>query len=561
MRALLVLQSVTAGTVLIKENTCDDDNENYLVDDYSPKVIPFIDEIINQWPEEREAIIDALSKPYLPYPSWKVQNLMTGECTSVSGIKFKFPLLSRPIEGCITVKFEPLILDKANDMAFYPITINIIFGAVPIGDGRFYRPEPHYWPKEAKEAFWKQAIDYVENQLNELQENIEEVRTLSQKVDQKEPDKQRQLKTDISMLVTQKTFMEVCILGRAIADGQRRRWWSSVKGETALQYIPPDKSIQVKLTPANLTLPSQQDITHEVLLDHLKEFELATVLLMHVLIDCVLHTSEATATLDDLIKSIGWEPRSTAERNKMRAKAWQWMRNISAMPIIGKRPGNYRDPRTKKFLELTSVTPVIIIEETCFADDKSIPVEVTWRPGKWLERLKGNKQVLQDYGDISKIAAIPSGKPSGAWAQSIGLTLNQLWRERASRAKVNYEGETNKPIVAFEPFTRFELLDLFRCEPWVEDILNSSNPKRAKDYWNSAIQILCPLKNTEDRIIGYYKEIDPLPAEKERGWQHYWLRKQRLDIRPERYGTDDISKIVRNAEKIKNQMQRSSSKR
>jgi hypothetical protein len=64
------------------------------------------------------------------------------------------------------------------------------------------------------------------------------------------------------------------------------------------------------------------------------------------------------------------------------------------------------------------------------------------------------------------------------------------------------------------PFTRIELLGLFRCEPWVEDILNSDKPHRAKEYWAKAIR---KLKAGGAGVIGYYNELNPLPNSREGG--------------------------------------------
>lgn len=41
-------------------------------------------------------------------------------------------------------------------------------------------------------------------------------------------------------------------------------------------------------------------------------------------------------------------------------------------------------------------------------------------------------RILADFGNVRKLAVIKAGKPSGAWAQAIGLALQERWRERAS---------------------------------------------------------------------------------------------------------------------------------
>lgn len=107
----------------------------------------------------------------------------------------------------------------------------------------------------------------------------------------------------------------------------------------------------------------------------------------------------------------------------------------------GLRPGTYKDKLTNETFDLTSRDALIKItgdrpaRQHAF-DNSEPPIEVTWVAGPWLDRLRGNDHVLQYFGDIGKIASIPSKQPRGAWAQSIGLALNQLWRERAANAQI-----------------------------------------------------------------------------------------------------------------------------
>jgi hypothetical protein len=161
-------------------------------------------------------------------------------------------------------------------------------------------------------------------------------------------------------------------------------------------------------------------------------------------------------------------------------------------------------------------------------DNSSPPIEVSWVVGPWLDRFRDNKQVLQFFGEVDKLAAIPAGKPTGTWAQSIGLALNQLWRERARRATATRAGENNRLTVIFDvPFTRYELLDMFRAAPWVEDILYGDNPSRAQQYWDGAIRIL-----KRGGVINHYKEKSrQITPQRRLGWQEDWLH-QELDIRP-----------------------------
>ncbi len=88
------------------------------------------------------------------------------------------------------------------------------------------------------------------------------------------------------------------------------------------------------------------------------------------------------------------------------------------------------------------------------------------------------------------------------------------------------KGDKKALTQKFRPFTRRVLLaQLWRSDVDPEEILKSVNPERAKEYWESAIEIL-----KKEEVIGIYREIKPLPEERE-GWQDAWLD-QPLDIRP-----------------------------
>lgn len=344
------------------------------------------------------------------------------------------------------------------------------------------------------------------------------------------------------------TFMEARNLAIAIADGPFLKRWKQIQTEGALAHRIEDKPLQVRFAPA-----ANPDFhaTYDQLVTRIQGFNLSTVLLLNVAIGWVLQHEREGLLLDDLIKAIGWTPRSTEERRLMRGKLWEWLQAFDTMTVWGKRPGKYLDPKTRQAVDLTSEDALIKIVGKRFGigDQSRIPIEVTWVAGPWLERFRGNSSVLQHFGDIQKIAGIASGKPSGSWAQSIGLALNQLWRERATQAVIRPTGEAvtvtapRSVSVEFEPFTRMELLGLFRSEPWVEDILRSDKPGRAREYWNAAIK---KLKGAG--VIGSYLERTRV-TESRQGWQDVWLHNQQLDIRPKEEAAKVIAKLARTAEK------------
>ncbi|HEX2950879.1 MAG TPA: hypothetical protein VHV83_15155 [Armatimonadota bacterium] len=343
--------------------------------------------------------------------------------------------------------------------------------------------------------------------------------------------------------IPQYTFHEARTVAIAIADAHTGRRWEQIEGEIAVRHVIPGEPLQTKFAAGPLSGWWGSPLSHEGLLEELRKMEFSGVLLYHVGLHMVLQAPHVSVSLDDLIREIGWEPRSKVQRAEMRRRIWLWLTYFDGMKVIGRRPGRYRDPNTGRELNLTSVDALLRITGTrlpsqCTLDGTDIPIEVTITAGPWLDQYRGNRQVLSDFGNIRNIAAIPAGKPSGAWAQSIGLALYQRWRERATRAEVGYVGEDNHPTVRGQHFTRRDLLGLFRCDPYVEDVLSSKNPSRARQYWNDAIQEL-KLSN----VIGYYREVEPLPQERQ-GWQERWLD-QPLDIRPAQDGTQAIAEIAR----------------
>jgi len=270
----------------------------------------------------------------------------------------------------------------------------------------------------------------------------------------------------------------------------------------------------------------------EQLRKELENLEQSSLLLLNVAIGAVLQTPQTTASIDELIRYIGWYPRSYKERLEMRRKIWRWMLLFDSISIHGRRPDKYQDKLNGKEVEITSMDALIKVVGRRFVKDsfdgqtKETPLEVTWVAGAWLDQWRGDPEILNYFGDLTKIAAIATGKASGAWAQSIGLALHQFWRERAGNnvfdiAKKNQLTNTKKL------FTRIELLSLFRCEPWVESLLKSDKPIRAKHYWQEAIRKL----KFEAGIIGYYKELDPVPNTR-KAWGDIWFKEQKLDIRP-----------------------------
>jgi hypothetical protein len=349
---------------------------------------------------------------------------------------------------------------------------------------------------------------------------------------------------DLPQIFPQQTFMESRAMQKAIADGHRLSNWQEVEGEIALAHVIKGHHIQTKLASNSNLDWTNLPTTYESLKNELKQCDLTTVLLLNVAIGCVLHQPQTTISIDTLCNLIGLTRREKIEREKAHQKVWRWLMLFDSMTVHGKRPGKYRDPVTRKEIDLTSSDALIKLTGKRFdkqnGTNSDVPIDVSFVAGPWLDPWRGNSQILQYFGDISKIAKISSGKASGALAQSIGLALNQLWREQSSRTKICYAGENNKLTAQFEPFTRSQLLGLFPCDLQVEKILESDKPHRAKEYWAEAIRKL------KVSIISHYAEIDQMP-ETRTNWQHFWFYDQRLDIRPKQDAIEFVANVSRKA--------------
>jgi hypothetical protein len=345
--------------------------------------------------------------------------------------------------------------------------------------------------------------------------------------------------------IAQQTFQEMRNLGIALSDGPSGRRWLNVDGETAMVHIVPDQPLHVRFSPSSMLLSWwSEPPTYARLRAELKEAGAPAVLLAHVAVGLILERGSVTVSLDDLRHAIGWTRREADLTQAQLRRVWRMLLLISSMPVIGKRNETYRDRRTKQVLNLVSDDPLIVVRGRRWPDDASsqtdMPYDVTLDGGAWIDQYRGNRSVLTDFGNILQLAAIPAGKPAGAWAQSIGLALNQRWRERAARTDVARVGEDSHQTVRFrQPFTRRDLLELFRADPYYRDILETE-PARARKYWDAAITIL-----KGQKVIGHYAEIEPGPRGRQ-GWKNAWLD-QPLDIRPAEQGRQDVAEISRAA--------------
>jgi hypothetical protein len=373
-------------------------------------------------------------------------------------------------------------------------------------------------------------------------------------------------RTALPAELAQQTAPEMKYFTKALADGPRGTDWRPVDGELALQHEvsgerhPPPFRVRVEGHPllAWLGLPNTVDSLQQ----ELRTGGLPAVLLAHVVVAGTLELAQQnrlyiTVDLDDLIEAIGWKPRSTVQREGMRRKVWRWLLLFTAMPVVGRRHGRYKDRLTGEEIDTTIREALITIPSREDAaqlafDGSAPPLRVTIGAGPWIDRFRGDHRILTYFGNVRKIAAIPAGRTPGAWAQSIALGLNQLWREQAAEAQEAYVGPAKALTVLLpKPFTRPQLLSIFPPSPptptWKE-LLYSDRPIRAWEYWDEAIDIL-----KHHNLIGHYRETPPRSKAqrgRDNGRQAEW-EQQRLDIRPAMAGKQAIADIAGKAKEAR----------
>ncbi len=377
------------------------------------------------------------------------------------------------------------------------------------------------------------------------------------------------------LTLPQQTFQEARTLGVALANLPRRTGWREVEGESALFYEPAGAPLAVRLNghplleqlpwldlppvPAGVGPAAARRAELDNLWTVAGQLRTDAVLLQHVVVGLLLEHHDrlhVTVELASLVRELGWEPQTAVQGREQRRRIWLWLHVLAAMPVIGRRDGRWTAPggkviqtdSTSVFLTISARHDPSRARQTSF-DPTDPPWAVSLAAGPWLDQWRGNASMLSYFGDLRALARIPSGKPSGAWARSVGLALHQLWRDRAARTQIARVGAEKTPTVRLpRRFTRPELLDLFPVAPphptW-EEVLRGDHPRRAWDYWDEAIRLL------KRAVVGHYAETparSPAGPRRDRSGE---FKQQQLDVRPKADGVRAIAEIVDRAKAAK----------
>jgi len=359
-------------------------------------------------------------------------------------------------------------------------------------------------------------------------------------------------KTPIPEQLAQQTGQMMRTVNAALGDAPLLYRWKIVEGKVALMHVIPGWDMQTVLEPKQTLSWWGYPDTVDALQDELRQVGIEAVFLANVLTGLCLRESQVTIALDELVRIVGRGDearRSHGHRLRVEREVWRAVRIFDALTIVGRHLGRYKTRDTKEVLDVALPAAEALIKITrvvpgqLSSDGSAPPAYFSYVCGPWIEAVRGDRRLMTDFGNVMRLAAIPSGQPSGAWAKSIGLNLNQRWREWAHEAQVRHVGDVNRLTVRFaKAFTRRDLLlgeSLYRASPDVEGIFKSRNPARARKFWDGAISIL---KESGVDLIGHCAPIEPARTGRQ-GWQDEWLD-QPFDIRPTQQSMRDVAELA-----------------
>jgi hypothetical protein len=235
--------------------------------------------------------------------------------------------------------------------------------------------------------------------------------------------------------------------------------------------------------------------------------------------------SQITIDFDDVIEKIGWTARNSVHRVELQRRIFRVLQFGERAVVVGNRSGGYVDKETRKKRDvrieasLWRITRIERPSQGALFDEVPIRANVVISR-EWMALLT-SPQMAQflPFGEI--LGAIPGAKPSGAWARVVGLSLASFWR-RLPRESMN---GTIRP-------TRRELLERYPPKTGsVSDLLASTNPQFAINYWCGALKILLKagiVAGVGEALIDFETARRALPRQE---WADYWYNAE-VDIRP-----------------------------
>lgn len=321
------------------------------------------------------------------------------------------------------------------------------------------------------------------------------------------------------------TSQEMDVLLRSICDGRHGTHWKTSVQADARVYERPDMSHSVRLQLQDeekraglgvdvlerLTLAQDADAVFSILY-------VSRLLAPPGPLPPNLRAG-AWVSADDIIEKIGWDPRSTEERQIMRRRVWDYLKFGARASVTGRRSSKYRDPRSGEEIDTFIDGPAWAflkeekpVQPSLFAEE-DVPLRVELVMSREWTRFTSSPLFAQYLPLGEVLGAIRPDKPSGAWARVLGLALASFWR-RQPRATLD---GTLLP-------TRRELLDHYppKVAPPLE-VLQGQQPRRAITYWCSALRILAEADFIALSGEATRKDSDIKAALPRYDWRDIWL--------------------------------------
>lgn len=186
--------------------------------------------------------------------------------------------------------------------------------------------------------------------------------------------------------------------------------------------------------------------------------------------------------LNDIAKKTGLDSRNTQETGDRRRFVWHSLEALSRLRIVGERSIPYKDGNETISTHIDA--PPFTIADRQMPEQlelfQYIPVAVRLTLSETWERVLNHSKLRQwlPFGEI--IGQIPTKQLSNRWARTLVYPLLCFWRR--------------EPQLALSPDggrkTRRELLSEYALSPTMQEVRESTDPKRVIEYYSNAISAL-----------------------------------------------------------------------
>jgi len=164
--------------------------------------------------------------------------------------------------------------------------------------------------------------------------------------------------------IAQQTAPEIHVAAQAAADGTTGRHWRFATDDLAMIYERGERNQHsVRLVGEPMLDLLRLPLTLDALRVELHSLGgLTGVLQLHVMIGTALASQRANVafSIDDLIRAIGLDPRSAAERQRERQRVWARVLLLEHLEVIGERRGRYKDRTTKKVIAYAMILCLLV---------------------------------------------------------------------------------------------------------------------------------------------------------------------------------------------------------